>query len=135
MRTEEIKHIRGLLSKAGYTEPGNKEDQCMFYSKGRTISLKAMHHAETQDMIRGLKEELGMVDVSPDQKMRRKIISMAHEMGLHIPGTNKIDMVEVNNWCINKSGHKKPLNDLNHFELTKAVTTYSMLYAAYLKGI
>lgn len=110
---------------------GRKEEMVMGFTTGRSGSSKDLTNDEANAMIRHLKsldpEEVGA------EKMRRKIISMAHEMGWRIPGTTKADMKHIDAWCL-KYGKKK-LNQYRYKELVKIVTMFKEMYNDFLKGI
>jgi hypothetical protein len=135
MTKDQIKYVRRLLHQAGLSDEGDKIEQCLLHSNGRTESLTAMTQPETQSLINGLKEAMGQPTETSEEKMRKKIISMAHDLGWRLPGGKKIDMHSVDTWCINKSGFAKPLDALNYWELTKAVTMFSSMHEKYLKAI
>lgn len=134
MNAGQIKYTRNLLNKLGYDEK-DKEELCFIHSDGETTSLRAMNYKQTVSLQNALKDACGIPKELPSDKMRKKIISIAHEMRWHIPGTCKIDMAEVDKWCLTKSGFKKPLDDLNYQELPKAVTMMERVYTAYLKAL
>lgn len=135
MTKAQIKYVRGLLIKAGLNDEADKREQCLIHSNGRTHSLTAMNQDEAQSIIEGLKAAMGEPSQSAEEKMRRYIIAMAHDLGWHLPGTRDIDMKSVDTWCLNKSGFLKPLDDLNFWELTKSVTSFSIMHRKYLTVI
>ncbi len=122
-----------MLVKAGMADVEDKEELALIHSAGRTRSLTAMTYSETQSLIAALREMINQPE-GPNEKMKRKILSLAHEMKWHKPGTRKVDMKRVNNWCIAK-GFNKPLDDLNYAELPKAVTMFNAVYMSYLNAI
>lgn len=131
----QITYARRLLRECGMPEEGDKKEMCLIHSDGRTDSLTALTYHEVNSLINALKTAQGIPTDTPAEKMQRKIISMAHEMRWHLPKTIKVDMKQVNDWCLNKSGFKKTLKDLNYQELPAAVTRFEMLYAGYLKAL
>jgi hypothetical protein len=131
MTKEQIKKARTLMAKAGLTEE-NKEDLVYSFTDGRTVSLRAMDYAETQDFFKHLEALTGQPPSEAD-KQKRKILSLAHEMKWHLPGTRKVDVSRVNEWCQDKFSY--PLDDLNYLNLNKAVTAFSAVHVSYLKGI
>jgi len=132
MTAKQIGMIRALLAKADLT--AHKEDLAFGYSNGRSEHLSDLDQKETEALAKYLNRYLGL-DGNPADKQRRKILSIAHELHWEIPGSNRIDMRRVNDWCMKHTGAKKPLNDLNLSELNKAVTGISNYYSAFLKGI
>ena len=130
MTPGQIRLVRGLMDKAGLIE--YKDELVLSHSNGRTNSLTAMTYEETQSLVKWLNERLN-VPPSPAEKMRNKILSLGHEMKWHLPGTRKIDMVRVNDYCMDKFGYT--LNDLPYLNLCKAVTVTEAVHLRYLKGI
>lgn len=132
MTPKQIGFVRGMLVKVGMAEEADKEELALIYSGGRTKSLTAMTQDETQAAIKYLQSLLN-IPPSPAEKMRNTILSLAHEMKWHRPGTRKINMAKVDGWCIDK--FKDALDDLPYLELCKAVTAFKAVHVSYLKGI
>ena len=133
MTKDQIKYVRGLLNRAGLTE--YKEEIVLSFTDGRTEHLTGMNYQETQDIIAHFKGILNIPQDTPAEKQRRKILSLAHEMKWHLPGTRKVDMERVNHWLLTRTAFKKPLNDLLYTELPVVVTAFNNVYESYLKGI
>jgi hypothetical protein len=122
--------IHTLLQKHGLKD--DKKSIVKAFTAGRTESSKQMTRDEAAALIGHLKS-LEPEEVRAD-RMRNKIISLAHEMNWRIAGTDNIDMNHVNNWCL-KSGYlKKPLDDYAYNELPKLVTQFEEVYKSYLKS-
>lgn len=130
MSPAQVRLCRGLLSKAGLSK--YKEDIVYDYSNGRTEHLTEMDYNETMALVKYLQSVSG--DDNPADRMRRKILSMAHEMHWEHKG-GRIDMGRVNNWCVLFSGKKKPLNAFKLSELPALVTQFEIVYRDFLKGI
>lgn len=130
MNTQQIKMVRGMLAKAGLTE--YKDDLAYAHSGGRTTSLTEMTQQETNSLVTDLNAQL-QTPKSPADKMRNKILSLAHEMKWHKPGTRKVDMDRVNQWCVDKFA--APLDKLAYIPLCSAVTAFVNVHTAYLRGI
>ncbi|QEM13458.1 hypothetical protein [Mucilaginibacter rubeus] len=88
MNAGQIKYTRNLLNKLGYDE-NDKEEACLIHSNGRTTSLRAMDYKETLSLQKALKQACGIPTETPADKMRKKIISIAHEMRWHIQALAK----------------------------------------------
>lgn len=102
-------------------------------SFGRTESSKDLTDEEVNHLIEYLKAQ--EKDNTAAQRMRRKIISMAHQLHWHLPGTQKIDMEHVNSWCTQYGyGHKK-LNDYTYPELPKLVTQFKNVFSGILSNL
>ena len=124
--------VRTLLVKAGAAE--YKEDIILSHTGGRTAHISEMTYAECQDVVKTLQP---MAPGYKNEKdlMRRKILSIAHELNWELPGTGYVDMRRVNDWCLKYTGAKKPFNALSVQELNKAVTGIIIYYDDFLKGI
>jgi hypothetical protein len=141
---EQIKAISTLLGKHNLVD--QKDSIIGSFTNGRTTSRKDMTKAEAAALIGHLKS-LDPTDRRSD-KMRNKILSMAHEMGWNltpIPATSpltplqgervksKVDMAHVNNWCV-KSGYlHKPLDEYTYNELPRLVSQFEEVYKSYLR--
>lgn len=141
---EQIKAISTLLGKHNLVD--QKDSIISSFTNGRTTSRKDMTKAEAAALIGHLKS-LDEGDRRSD-KMRNKILSMAHEMNwcltaspLASPLTlskgegekRKVDMAHVNNWCV-KSGYlHKPLDEYTYNELPRLVSQFEEVYKSYLK--
>lgn len=70
-------------------------------------------------------------------KMRKKIISMAHECGWHtlINGKWIIDMNRLNAWMLKSSYLHKRLDEYNYKELPLLVTQFEQVYKSFLNKV
>lgn len=128
----QLKAIYTLLRKNGIKDKEDKESIVEVFTGKRTGSVTAMKDNEAAALIGHLKS-MEPTETSAT-KMRNKILSMCHEMNWTIPGTGKVDMDHVNNWCISKSYLKKKLDDYEYNELPKLVSQVEEVYKSYLKG-
>jgi hypothetical protein len=124
--------LHGLLNKAGLMP--QKADLVTSFTKGRSESSKELTNDEAKEMITYLTSITDASDAA-SQKMRRRIISMAHEMHWHLPGTQAINMQRLNEWCENFSYDKKKLNAYTYNELPKLVTQFKIVYKDYLSKL
>jgi hypothetical protein len=127
---EQLKAIHTLLGKAGLKD--EKDSIIYSFTEGRTTSSKKMMRVEAKNLITHLKSQDPATKAA--EKMRNKIISLAHEMGWRIPNTDKIDIAHINNWCLTRGHVKKKLDDYTSKELTVIVTQFEQVYKAYLNG-
>ena len=115
--------IGALMNKLAITTD-QKRDMVSGFSGGRCTSSKDLHKVEGMYLIRHLKS------LDPEEKkaetMRRKIISMAHELHWQIPGTTRIDMRRVDEWCLKFGYGKKKLNQYLYSELPKLLTQFEL---------
>lgn len=127
----QIAAIHTLLAKQGLKD--EKRNIVMSFTAGRTESVKEMRNEEAAALIGHLKS-MDPEEKSAD-KMRNKILSMAHEMGWHIAGTAKVDMQHVNGWMRSKSYLKKDLDAYRYGELPKLVSQFEEVYKSFLKKV
>lgn len=107
-----------------------KADMVQAFSGGRATSSKDLYVPEAAAMIKHLKS------MDPDElaaeKMRKKIISMAHEMGWKLAG--KADMKRIDDWCTKFGYLHKHLNSYTYQELPKLVSQFTIAYKHYLNN-
>lgn len=125
----QIAAIHTLLAKQSLKD--EKRSIVKSFTAGRTDSVKEMKNEEAAALIGHLKS-LDPEEKSAD-KMRNKILSMAHEMGWRKPGTDRIDMGHVNGWMRAKSYLKKDLDDYRYNELPKLVSQFEEVYKSFIK--
>ena len=115
--------INTLISKLGIS-PEQKKTMVSGFTGGRSTSTRDLLKSEAVGLISHLKS------LDPDEKkaerMRRKIISLAHELHWHKSGTTSIDMLKVDGWCKKYSYLKKALNSYTLQELPKLVTQFQL---------
>lgn len=128
MTTQQNKMLHGLLNKTGLM--ADKANIINGITKGRTESSKDLSFDEARLMINWLQSQDNTIDGAV--KMRRKIISMAHEMHWHLPYTQRVDMLRLNGWCEKFGYLHKKLNDYTYKELPTLVTQFTAVYKDYL---
>lgn len=124
--------IRFLMKRLKIDEE-TKEEIVYDLTNGRTSHVSELFENESTALLKRLMNETGM-DKSPAVKMRRKIISMAHEMRWEYNG-GQINMEKINEWCIKFGYLHKELNKYTEQELPALVTQFEQVYHSYLKGI
>lgn len=99
------------------------------FTEGRTEHSRDMAFTERCEIIKWLQQQ-------PDSanKMRRKILSMAHEMGWHtwMNGKWQVDLGRLESWMIKYSYAHKKLAAYKYNELPKLVTQFEGLYKSHL---
>lgn len=145
MNHEQNKKLHALLNQKGLLE--NKANIIAGITKGRTESSKELSFDETRLMITWLQtmpdlrraqdDTLRQAQHDKENRMRRKIISMAHEIGWHnlVNGKWVIDMRSLNNWCLQHAYIKKELNQFTAAELPKLVSQFERVYKSFLKKV
>lgn len=105
------------------------------YSNGRTKSSKAMTMVECQalinhlDVIKKDKVQAPFSNSNSSQRMRRKVMSICHEMNWTTDG--KLDWKRVNEFMFKSSYLKKALNSYTEQELPKLVSQFEQLLKSY----
>ena len=113
---------------------GRRHDYAFRHSQGRTESTKELTETEAWAVMQELKQRFG-IDLSDKMdRMRKKIISYAHQMGWQ-RGV-KADMARINKWCVEMGPFKKPLNDhKEQKELATLVSVFEKIYKQYLNKL
>lgn len=132
MNYAQNKLLHGLLNKTGLMQ--SKASIILGITNGRTESSKDLSFDEARLMINYLKMQADK-DALRSNKMRNKIISMAHEMHWHLSGTQAIDMLRLNTWCERFGYLHKKLNDYSYIELPKLVTQFTKVYSDFIDNI
>lgn len=134
------RRLHQLLPQAGMTAE-DKKALVKEFTNGRSDSSRELLMAEAQRLIQHLEASLGLVATAPtaaheeaSDQMRRKILSLAHEMRWELP-SGKVDMGRVNGWCQARGFGKKVLNEYSHPELQKLVSQFKIMYSKYLKEL
>lgn len=123
--------INALLNKLGLMEI--RADVISGATQGRITSRADLTIEEAKYLIQWLKSK-DPEEVSAERQ-RRYIISMAHECGYRIPGTTKVDMQRLDNWCIKFGAFGKKLNSHTPKELPTLVTQFKAVYKGVIKSI
>lgn len=132
--------MMALLTKTGLQ--GRRHAIVWDFSGGRTESSRDLENSEMLAIIQAL--EKGFKELDRCDLMRKKLISMAHEMGWHSvdgikPGGEvkfKADMDKINAWCCGKYGlYGKPLNSHNYTELVNLVTQFTQYHKKFIKSL
>jgi len=126
------KQLYGLLTLTGLKP--QKATLVNAYTAGRSESSIDLTNEEAKELIKEL-TIIANKNGEACQKMRRKMLSMAHEMHWHETGTQKIDMVRINNWCKVYGFGKKVLNAYTYTELPKLVSVFTIVYKDYLSNL
>ena len=108
-----------------------RHDYAYKLSGGRTESTKELNNDEMLGVINELLETFKTGD--DGDKMRKKIICIAHQMNWQING--KADMVRINQWCTNCGPYNKPLNKHSVKELGILVSIFDKVYKHYINKI
>ncbi len=130
---KKLKAIHTLFSKHNIKDKEDKSSIIYSITGGRTTSTRELTDSEANGLLAHLQSLDGTADRS--EKMRRKIIRLAHEMGWKRQGSTKIDMKRINAWCA-KSGYlHKPLDDYSYSELPKLVSQFEKVHADYISKL
>lgn len=125
---KQLSYIKSLIKKAGWDD-GNEAIKS--YSKNKINLLSDLSKTEAARFIKQLLQENGQDN--SDDRMRKKIIGMAHEMNW-VNGNN-VNMTRVNDWCINSGMFKKPLQKHNTKELSRLVGQFEKVKKSFIKSV
>lgn len=136
--TQQNKTLHGLINKLGISQD-MKQEMVFECSHGRTKSSADLSMEECQSLINHLKTIGGQVvqvvhmkpklENTPENRMRRKILSICHEMAWKKDG--KLDWERINGFLL-KSGYKhKALGKYTAQELPILVTQFEQLLKDY----
>lgn len=121
--TNQIKALHAILRKQGLISI--KTELVASASGGRTESSKELTAVEMKALLESLSLE------TSDNKMRRKIIKLAHDKGWQVFDQRKAklvaDMQRINNWCVKYGQFHKPLNEHDTKELVSLVSQFEKM--------
>lgn len=122
--------IHLLLSQSG--KAAHKKELVSSFTSGRSDSSRDMTDQEARDLISYLEGSKTAPD--PADRMRKKIISMAREIGWEMrTAKGKVaDIERIKNWVLKYGYLKKPLNDYGINELPRLVTQFEQVYKDFL---
>lgn len=126
--------INTIISKQKVTKDV-KEMMVAGFTAGRSVSTKDLYYQEAAMMISHLKAKDPNKDAA--EKMRRKILYFAHEMGWVKLKNGKLvaDIQRVDEWCL-KFGHvKRKLDNYTYQELPKLVSQFQAVYKHYIQSL
>lgn len=103
------------------------------FTNQRTTSKTQLSFDEAKALIQHLQK--GNPQAAAEDKMRKKILSIAHQMHWHKPGTTKLDYERINNWCTNYGHAHKKLDAYRYHELPKLVSQFEAAYKHHLQTI
>lgn len=128
--------LHALLSKLGIMD--QKADLCHQYSGGRTKSSSQLSRNECQMLINFLKQQQPKKHTDTADKLRKRILSVCHQLGWYqrdknfnivLNQKNKpiLDIRRIDQFCVQRGKYKKPLNNHNVEELRKLVAQFDQL--------
>ncbi len=123
--------IAVLVQKLGLQ--GQKKILVLSHTDGRTDTSKDMYFHEANDLIKSLKDR--DPDEAKAERMRRVIISFAHQSGYRFPNTNRVDMKRLDGWCVKYGKFHKKLNQHNYKELVELITQFKEVYKDHINNI
>lgn len=126
-----FKRFMATLTKTGMQ--GRRHAICYQFSGGRTESSRELDDNEMLAAIKEL-EANNLLELDKANIMRRKIISMAHELAWKTAG-GKIDMKRIDAWCVKYGYLSKALNKYTLTELPKLVTAFEIFYNKFIKAL
>ena len=128
MKAWQRRELHRLITACGI-EKEQKEDLVFQFTGMRYTSSKELTDDQAMGLIRFLRK------MDPCNKMRRKILSMAHEMGWELEN-GKVDIERVNAWTKKYGRWHLPLNDHDKNQLAYLVTQFQEgPYKSYLNSV
>ena len=119
-----------------------KRDLIYQFTKGRSDRTNDMHYEEARMMISHLEDQKSpslakkQQDADAGQRMRRKIISIAHQLGWTDLKTGKVDMNRLNSFLVQRGAVRGPkiktINDYNNRDLSVIVTQFQQMLKHHL---
>lgn len=128
----QIKRIHALLPHEVRRDSDLKGDLVAQFSKDGLRSTKTLEVMEANRFIKYLEN---MPD--PNDKMRKKILSICHDLQWYKPGTTELDFKRIGDYCMKYgNAHKRHLNAYTHKELVILVSQFeSLQYSHYKKRV
>lgn len=127
----EIKKVtRGTVDRA---------DLIADFTNQQKTSLSQLSEWEFKEFLKHLKTKFKINSDqkwkhTPENKMRRAIISIFKEMG-YVKVNGSADMEKIDNWCLKYGVTHKLLNDNNKAELQQLVTQAKKVLKSYTQSI
>ena len=129
------KKLFALLQKLGIPAK-ERANLAWQYSKERTTHTSELTPVEYSQLLTDLSEQDKAANAE-GERMRRFIISMAHEMGWHKyderTGKTKANMQSIDNWCVKHGKFHKKLDGHTKAELIELVSQFQEVHKSYLK--
>lgn len=126
MTPKQLFFVRKLMIHEGLSFA--EEDYAAIFSDGRTNVLSELTHQETQALIGEF------ATPTPAVKMRRKILSMAHEMRWETKN-GKVDFAKLDDWCVKHTPSHTNFNGISVNDLPIVVSIYEKMYNQFLKQL
>jgi hypothetical protein len=124
--------LHKLISRLGIDAEG-KEELVFKFTNGRENSSAKMLVHECQNLINYLNAQVKTAPTqkqnTPENQMRRKVLSVCHEMGWK--KGDKVDFGRLDAFMLKSSILKKPLNDYKVDELPQLVTQFEQLLKSF----
>lgn len=98
------------------------------FSNGRTSSSKELYAPECNQLIHRLEQQLTEREDNRLYKVRRKLFSLAHELGWE-DATGKVDRARLDGFLLKFGPGKKILMAMDAKELSKAITQLEQVNA------
>ncbi|SFB80710.1 hypothetical protein SAMN05421780_101565 [Flexibacter flexilis DSM 6793] len=132
--TPDQKQYLAVLCKKNGIDAEAKKQLVSAASEGRAESSDDLYLKEAQSLIKQLVEKTtGELPITAEERMRSKIISVAHQLRWKLPD-GRADIERLNNWCI-KYGAGVTLNQANAEQLRKMVTAIENILKQQLNQI
>ncbi|MBB6131357.1 hypothetical protein [Mucilaginibacter lappiensis] len=124
-----LRMIKALNAADQYTR---RHDYAFRHSGERTESTKDLFDNEMLAVIKELEDSFKVEDQC--DQMRKKIISIAHQMFWELPN-GKADIARIDQWCVEQGPFKKLFNKHTIKELPTLVSVFEKVYKHYMSKI
>lgn len=129
--------IEKKLKQSGYNT--NRSELVETFTDGKKSGLKELTNREYNEFIQHLNRLVNNQHKqdwrnTPENKMRRKIISLFKKMN-YTTSDDKADMEAIQNWCLKYGYLHKRLNNYNSQELPKLITQVERVYITFIEAL
>lgn len=138
--SKQIQYAKALMRQQNIIDVS--AELALQFSNGRTEHVSELSSGEGIELIRSLTPGSPAHERrAAEEKMRRKVISMAREMGWVLTDTStgkielKADMGRIQNWCEVYGYLHKELNEYTFEELPTLVSQFGILHKQYLNEL
>lgn len=112
------------------------------FTEGKKSSLKELSAQQYRELCNWITQTFKLNETqaksdwqnSPENQMRRKIITLFIKMG-YTTASGKIDLEKLDKWAEQYGHLKKPLNKYNRLELPKLVSQAEAVYYSFIKSV
>lgn len=116
-----------LLGQLGI-DTEQRHELVLQFTHGRTHSSRAMLALECNQLIHSLEKQYESGEGQKQYNMRRKVFSLAHELGWELPD-GKVNRDHLDAFILKRGGTKKPFMKLSTKDLRNLITQLEVMNA------